>query len=67
MGMLLATSLIIGKQKSHTDFQQASCLSSGHVSALLHDRVVDCVTENTTKGNISKSSNFLLSQRLKIL
>jgi len=67
MGMLLATPLTSGKQERHTDFQWASCLNSGHVSALLHKRVVDCFTENTINGNISKSSNCLPSQRLKIL
>jgi hypothetical protein len=67
MGMLLATSLMSGKQKSHTDFQWALCLNSRHVCGLLHCRVVDYFTENTIKGNSSRSSNCLLSQTLKIL
>jgi hypothetical protein len=67
MGKLLATSLTSEKQKSHTGFQWASCPNSGHVSGLLHCRVVDYFIENTIKGNISKSSNCLLSPRLKIL
>jgi len=54
MSMLLATSLTSGKRERNTDFQWASCLNSGHVSALLHHRVVDCFTENTINGNISK-------------
>jgi hypothetical protein len=52
MGMLLATTLTSGKQERNTDFQLASCLNSGYVSALLHHRVVDCFTENTINGNI---------------
>jgi hypothetical protein len=67
MGMLLATSLTLEKQKSHTGFQWASCLNNGHVSGLPHDRVVDYFTENTINGKVSKSSNCPLSQRLKIL